>query len=314
MYINDSIIQLLHQDNIAVVGKYVYLNAGRRRFYFYDAERPALGQGGMGVVLGGLDCMTGEMVAIKQIHDRYADIPSIRQKARVESALTFSHPNIVEMLGCCELRSGKGPMFIISRYVKGFNADKFFEHYARYYNGTDRAVRITNILLPILDALDFLHSQSIYHLDIKPSNIMIDGRSVARLMDLGIANSFLDQASMEASECGVVGTPRFAAPEQFYANGNQVKVSARCDLYEYAVTLYELITGKNPFSAPSLRECYHRHYHGYLPGHDSIPPDLMMVLQRATLPQVGSRYQSAREMKSAILEAISPIPAINKKK
>lgn len=95
-------------DNITVWGNYIYLSAGMKRYYVYDTKMPFMGRGGMGEVYRGYDCLTGEPVAIKRLYDRYCSIPSIRRKARIESGLVFSHPNIIEMLGYCEYRSGKG--------------------------------------------------------------------------------------------------------------------------------------------------------------------------------------------------------------
>lgn len=77
-------------DNMLVYGKYVYLNAGKGRYYVYDLRTPLLGKGGMGEVMRGYDCLNGQPVAIKRILDKYTTIPEVRRKARVESALTFS--------------------------------------------------------------------------------------------------------------------------------------------------------------------------------------------------------------------------------
>ena len=297
-------------DCIMAWGDYVYLSAGMKRYYVYKHKdkdkRSIVGRGGMGVVYHGYDCRTGESVAIKRLYDRYCESPAVRRKARVESGLVFSHPNIVEMLGFCELRSGTGPIFVISRYVPGHNIDSFIELHRAQFDTPNRAERIVRLMLPLLDALEFLHRQYIYHLDIKPSNIMVDEFSTARLMDLGIANTTMETAGFGKNELGVLGTPRFAAPEQFNIPGRPSTIGRTADIYEMAVTIYELITGDNPYSSESIKESAERHLNRSLPDHASVPGELLKVLRRATEPDPRNRYSKAYEFKAAITAAFTP--------
>lgn len=295
-------------DRVMAWGDYVYLSAGMQRYYVYrhKDKSAVIGRGGMGVVYRGYDCRTGEPVAIKRLFDRYCAVPSIRRKARVESSLVFSHPNIVEMLGFCELRSGTGPIFVISRYVQGLNIDRFIEMHQPLFNGPNRAEKIVRLVLPLLDALEFLHRQYIYHLDIKPSNIMVDEFSTARLMDLGIANTTMETAGFGKDEFGVLGTPRFAAPEQFNIPGRQSVVGRTADIYELAVTIYELITGNNPFTGDSIKENAEKHLRCTLPADDLVPDELLKVLRRSTEPNQRDRYATALELKSALSAAFIP--------
>lgn len=295
-------------DNIVVAGKFVYLSTGMRRIYVYNNAVAPLGRGGMGVVYGGMDCRNCSRVAIKQLHPRLTSVPALRKRTREESSLTFSHPNIVEMLGCCELKSGRGPMFVISKFVEGRNADDYVATQPGLFNSADRAVRIIRLHLPLLDALEFLHRQNIRHLDIKPSNIMIDNFSTVKLMDLGVANSTMDTAGFGADEFGVLGTPAFAAPEQFNVPGRESQVDGRSDLYELAVTLYKLICGYNPYEDRSLQRAYRLHAGECLPSHDLLPDELHHVLARATEPAPDKRYQDAAAFKEALTEAITPRP------
>lgn len=291
-------------DRWAVHNNIVYLSAGMQRYYAYSLRDPIMGRGGMGEVYRGYDCRTGEPVAIKRLHDKFCNIPEIRRKARVEAGLAFSHPNIVEMLGFCESVTGQGPVFVISSFVHGLNSDQFIQRQGSVFTGSNRAAKIVRMLLPLLDALEFLHRQYIHHLDIKPSNIMIDKFSVVKLMDLGIANTSMETAGFNKGEFGVLGTPRFAAPEQFRIPGHPSKVDRTSDLYELAVTIYELITGENPFTGSSLKEIANKHFHGYLPPHDLIPDKLMRVLQHATEVNQTDRYPNAIAFKDNLHAAI----------
>ena len=259
----------------------------------------------MGVVYGGLDCRNGSRVAIKQLHPRLTSVPSLRKRTREESSLTFSHPNIVEMLGCSEFKSGRGPMFVISKFVEGKNADDFVSTQSGLFNSIDRAAKIIRLHLPLLDALEFLHRQNILHLDIKPSNIMIDNFSTAKLMDLGVANSTMDTAGFSENEFGVLGTPAFAAPEQYNIPGRESQVDGRSDIYELAVTLYKLICGVNPYEDRSLERSYKLHTYGCVPSHELLPDELHEVLSKATEPDPGNRYFDAVSFKAALADAIT---------
>ncbi len=293
-------------DNIVVAGKLVYLATGMRHVYVYDRTAAPLGRGGMGLVYLGYDCRNGLPVAIKQLHPHLSSIQWLRNRTREESALTFSHPNIVEMLGCCEYRSKKGPLFVISRFVPGKNIDDFVNTTSSIYDADDRAERIVRLILPLFDALEFLHMQHIHHLDIKPSNIMVDNFSTVRLMDLGVANGTADSGGFGADELGVIGTPSYAAPEQFIVPGLQSYIDGRADLYELAVTIYKLITGSNPYECDSVGESYRLHADSPLHSHLNLPDRIGQVLVKATDPSPDNRYPSAALMKEALADAINP--------
>ncbi len=293
-------------DNIFVDGKLVYLSTGMRCVYVFDRTIPPLGRGGMGQVYLGYNCRNGARVAVKQLHPHLSSIPWLRKRTREESSLTFSHPNIVEMHGCCESRSGKGPLFVISSFVSGKNIDDFVNSSSALNDADDRAERIVTLLLPLFDALEFLHRQNIHHLDIKPSNIMIDSFSTVRLMDLGVANSSMDVGCFGDNEFGVIGTPSYAAPEQFIIPGKSSHVDGRADLYEMAVAIYKLICNTNPYDSKSVEESYRLHSENALPEHIALPKRIYDVLVRATDPEPDNRYPTAEEMKNALKEAITP--------
>ena len=151
-------------------GPIVYLAIGNQ-WYEYD-ERRQLGAGAMGVVYEGREGKTGAAVAVKRVVDRYANNPEIRRRARQEAELMFRHPNLVEMLGCCEMAPNSGPIFIISRFVKGENIDTFINNNVRSLPHAEH--RICELFFPVLDALSYIHQKGIIHMDIKPSNIMME--------------------------------------------------------------------------------------------------------------------------------------------
>jgi len=291
---------------VSIRGYIVSIYVGAHE-YQYD-ERNLIGSGAMGTVYKGYDRNTGELVAIKRVVDKYANNPEIRYRARQEAELMFSHPNLVEMLGCCEVAPNHGPIFIISRFVNGENIDSFINSHVRSLPNAEH--RICDLFFPVLDALDYIHQKGIIHMDIKPSNIMMEqGRNV-RLMDLGIADV---RDTINTATSGMMGTPKYAAPEQFSDKTSHPQLTPATDIYEAGVTLYELLTLKNPFTASTLEEVKEMHQGMLLERTRSMSDAVYRVIRKATAINPTDRYQTARQMKMALKQALldQPKPKIN---
>lgn len=299
-----------------------FLAIGREIYTYNDRRQQPLGRGGMGLVYIGRNHRTGERVAIKRVHDKYANIPEIRRRAREESAMAFSHPNIVEMIGCAESVSGQGTLFIVSRYVSGENIDSYVNHnFPGSIDVFDRQRRIVNMVMPVFDALQYLHDSNIVHLDIKPSNIMVESGHNIRLMDLGIAltcRSHSSNASMgnaqgsqsETTGSGLMGTPKYAAPEQFGEELGYGSIDHVTDIYELGVTIYEIIAGVNPFVGTSINETLQNHLNTTLPAAAKITKPVLNVLRRATAATKADRYQSVTKFRQALYKAANTKPTI----
>lgn len=284
-------------------GTNVYLQIGKD-VYLYNERQQPLGAGAMGVVYKGMDVSTNTPVAIKRVMDQYADIPEIRYRAYQEADLMFRHPNLVEMLGCCELAPNRGPLFLVSNFVNGENIDTFINRHVRNLPNAEK--RICELFYPVLDALAYIHQKGIIHMDIKPSNIMMENGRNVRLMDLGIANI---SDAVNTSTSGMMGTPKYAAPEQFSDIHRNSKLTASTDIYEAGVTLYELITKHNPFSANSVAEAKEKHSEMILPMTQGLSKPVYDVIRKATDIYPEGRYQSAGEMKMALMRAVvTPVP------
>lgn len=276
--------------NIRVNGNEVFLRVGRD-WYHYDASQRPLGAGAMGTVYLGRNCQDShDLVAIKQVNPAYASLQPIRDRARLEASLAFRHRNLVEMIGCCEDGNLRGPMFIISRLVQGVTIDRYVNR--TFANRDDRVERIIKCIFPVLDALDYIHSKGIIHLDIKPSNIMVENGSNIRLMDLGIAYTHA-HPGMTAS--GLLGTPGYAAPEQYIQPGQTtLPFDATTDIYQLGATLYELISGVKPYqNDPDKLDP--------IPG---VAKWIMKVIAKSLAPEQAGRYSSARQFRTALNEAI----------
>ncbi|MDE5882428.1 MAG: serine/threonine protein kinase [Muribaculaceae bacterium] len=279
----------------------VYLKV-KGEWFYYDPQSKPLGEGAMGVVFLGYNCNNNQRIAVKCVRTTYANNPMIRQRARQEASLTFTHPNIVQMLGMCEYQENSGPIFILSNYVPGITLE---EHVKNQLNQLDRQERIEKISYEIgcvLDALEYLHSHGIVHRDIKPSNLMLENGSVVKLMDLGIARM---NGGNKYSSYGFIGTPQYAAPEQILRETTTAEINAATDIYSLGITYYELLTGRNPMSSKVDSETLSNQITKKLPYDKVIPRRLFKVIQKATEKDSTKRYQSASEFKNAIQEAIS---------
>ena len=274
-------------------------------WYCYNPYEKPIGSGAMGDVYKGIRCSNRAPVAIKRVKDFYANNQQIRERARQEASLAFRHQNLVEMIGYCEYAPTTGPIFLLSHFVEGEDADKFVRHFD---GSPQRTEKICNIICCVLDALDYVHSKGVIHRDIKPSNIMIEQNSNVRLMDLGIARM---NGGNKFSSLGFIGTPEYSAPEQIRReeNGSSAQINATTDIYELGITFYELLTGHNPMADVAEAKTLSKQINDPLPASPLIPRRLMRVLWKATEKMQAKRYQTALEFKNAIREALQPEPS-----
>lgn len=278
----------------------IYLNV-MGQWYYYDPNSTPLGDGAMGTVYLGFSCNSNQRIAVKRVKDVYANNKMIRERAKQEASLSFSHPNLVQMIGLCEVAPNYGPIFILSGYVAGITLDAHVKEQLNFLPHEDRIEKISNELCKVLDALQYLHSRGVVHRDVKPSNIMIENGSVVKLMDLGIARL---NGGNKYSSYGFIGTPQYAAPEQILRDSDNTEINAQTDIYALGVTYYELLTGKNPFKTDVEAEMLSRQIKMKLPYDKKIPRSIFNVILKATEKVPAKRYKSASEFKFAILDAL----------
>lgn len=278
----------------------IYLNV-MGQWYYYDPNSIPLGDGAMGTVYLGFSCNSNQRIAVKRVKDVYANNKMIRERAKQEASLSFSHPNLVQMIGLCEVAPNYGPIFILSGYVAGITLDAHVKEQLNLLPQEDRIEKISNELCKVLDALQYLHSRGVVHRDVKPSNIMIENGSVVKLMDLGIARL---NGGNKYSSYGFIGTPQYAAPEQILRDSDNTEINAQTDIYALGVTYYELLTGKNPFKTDVEAEMLSRQIKMKLPYDKKIPRSIFNVILKATEKVPAKRYKSASEFKFAILDAL----------
>jgi beta-lactam-binding protein with PASTA domain len=252
----------------------------------YRLERK-LGGGGMADVWLAEDQELGRKVAIKMLHDRYANDTQFVERFRREAthAAGLSHPNVVSIFDRGE---AGGSYFIVMEYVEGRTLKELI-----VTRGPCPVPVAISYVRQVLAALRYAHRNGIVHRDIKPHNVLVDHEGRVKVADFGIARA----GSSQMTEAGsIIGTAQYLSPEQ--ARGAPVDESS--DLYSTGILLFELLTGKVPFTGETPVEIAMKHLSQVPPAPSSIrseiPHDLDLVVLRALAKEPADRYRSAKEM------------------
>ncbi len=252
----------------------------------YRLERK-LGSGGMADVWLAEDQELGRKVAIKMLHERYANDTQFVERFRREAthAAGLSHPNVVSIYDRGE---AEGSYFIVMEYVEGRTLKELL-----VTRGPCPVPVAISYVRQVLAALRYAHRNGIVHRDIKPHNVLVDHEGRVKVADFGIARA----GSSQITEAGsIIGTAQYLSPEQ--ARGAPVDESS--DLYSTGIVLYELLTGDLPFTGETPVEIAMKHLSQVPPSPSSIRPevprDLDLVVLRALAKEPADRYRSAKEM------------------
>ena len=248
-----------------------------------------LGGGGMADVYLAEDQELGRRVAIKILHERYANDEQFVERFRREAkhAAGLSHPNVVSIFDRGETN---GSYFIVMEYVEGRTLKELIR--SRGPCPIPVAIAYTR---QILGALRYAHRSGLIHRDIKPHNVIVDPEGVVKVTDFGIARAGASQMTEEGS---IIGTAQYLSPEQ--ARGAPVDQTS--DLYSTGIVLFELLTGEVPFTGETPVEIAMKHLSEAPDAPSSrrsdVPPDLDLVVLRALAKGPADRYQSAAAMDS----------------
>jgi serine/threonine-protein kinase len=247
-----------------------------------------IGQGGMGVVWRALDVSTDSWYAIKVLNPDYLrDSSAVARFVRERSAMVaLRHPNIVSLHDMVV----EGEQFAL---VMDLLPDGDLNKCRRGRGGTLAPREAAELTAQICAGLAATHAAGIVHRDLKPANVLLD-QGNARLTDFGIARIVGDETITETG--AVIGTASYMAPEVFRGE----KSSAAGDVYAAGITLYELLTGKPPFTG-HIAAVMHDHLQTAPRRADGIP-DPLWELIAACLGKDPATRPSAAELASALRE------------
>jgi hypothetical protein len=260
-----------------------------------------LGSGGMGDVYKALDATLGRPVALKVLRRELSGDPDrlgrFLHEARAASAL--NHPNILTIH---EVGDHDGSRFLVSEFVEGESVRQRLER------GSLTLREILDIGIQTASALSAAHAASIVHRDIKPDNLMLRPDGYVKVLDFGVATfarpaagssdaQMTMAASVETSPGTIIGTIAYMSPEQ--ARG--LAVDGRSDCYSLGVVLYELVTGRAPFVAPTTSDLLvailEREPPSIRLAARALPPPLEWIIEKALEKDPNLRYQSIADLR-----------------
>jgi serine/threonine protein kinase/Tfp pilus assembly protein PilF len=260
----------------------------------YEIVAP-LGKGGMGEVYRAKDPRLGREIALKVLPEDFADHPErlarFEREARTVAAL--NHPNIVTLHS---IEDDRGVRFLTMELVEGSTlADVIVP-------GGIPVDRLLELAIPLAAALTAAHERGIVHRDLKPGNVMVTRDGRVKVLDFGLARTFQDVSVAVTAEAPLsregfaVGTVPYMAPEQLRGE----TVDARADLFAMGIVLYELATGRRPFTGETSIDVSHailrvapEPLHRVRP---DLPADLERIVGRCLEKEPRARVQTALDL------------------
>jgi eukaryotic-like serine/threonine-protein kinase len=267
-----------------------------------------LGEGGMGAVYRAIDTRLNRAVAIKFLSNELADPPARRRFQReAQLASSLNHPHILTVHDAGEF---EGRQYLVTEIVDGGTLRDWMAAAPRGWDD------VVELLVNVADALATAHEAGILHRDIKPENILITRSGYAKLADFGLAKLCESGPAAPAARTEthtraglIAGTTAYMSPEQ--AKGQPL--DARGDVFSFAVVVYEMLSGRRPFTGATELEVLHAiAYSAPARLAESIPAALRAVLERALQKDKEERLQSMREFAAELRRVArrhEPIPA-----
>ena len=271
----------------------------------YEVGR-LIGRGGMAQVYIAYDTRLSRTVAIKILRSDMAtdDTFLARFRREAQSSAALNHPSIVAVYDTGEedIQTNQGTItlpFIVMEYVNGQTVRDLLA------DGDPIPIdEAAHVAAGVLSALEYSHREGIIHRDIKPGNIMLTPDGSVKVMDFGIARALADAHSTVTQTNTVVGTAQYLSPEQ--ARGEVV--DTRSDLYSAGCLLYEMLTGKPPFTGDSAVSVAYQHVSEVPAPPSSVTADIPDNIDRVVLKALSKtredRYQSAAEFRADLLSAV----------
>ncbi len=243
-----------------------------------------IGRGGMGVVYLADDTLQSRRVALKAIHPDLSQRPDQRERLRREAraSAALSHPGIATVYA---LEEFDGVLYLASEYVPGRTLRQALQ------DGPFPDPTAVEIAVQIARVLAVAHAQGVVHRDLKPENVIQTPSGIVKVLDFGLAQQDLPAATHLTDAGTVVGTPAYMAPEQVRGD----RLDFRVDLFALGVLLYEIVSGRHPFEAPTYAATVDRILRVDPPPlatPDHEPSQLAAVVTRCLAKDPAERYPS----------------------
>ena len=256
-----------------------------------------LGKGSMGIVYKAHDPQIERLVAVKVLRqDKVTSEDFVQRFLQEAKAIgRLSHPNIVTVY---DAGQDHNTIFIAMELLKGKPLSEFSE------NRELRLQEIVNIGVQVAEALDYAHHQGIVHRDIKPQNIILTSAGQVKITDFGIAHIEDPNAPHHTQAGDILGTPFYMSPEQVSGQ----PVDGRSDLFSLGVILYELFTGKKPFTGGNISSIFNSIMQDSpakpLEKDSTVSPILSPIIMTALNKAPEKRYQTGNEMATALKKCL----------
>src|SRR4051794_9548760 len=258
----------------------------------YELHR-RLARGGMADVFLARDQLLDRPVAVKVLFPEFATDPNFVERFRREaqSAANLNHPNIVSVY---DWGQEQGTYFIVMEYIDGRSLADILRT-----EGPLHPQRAAEVASDIASALGFAHRNGVVHRDVKPGNVLISPSGQVKVADFGIARALGADPESNLTQAGsVMGTATYFAPEQ--AQG--LPLDPRSDLYSLGVVLYEMVTGRPPFSGESPVAIAYKHVQEQPPPprhlNTNVPPALEAIILKLLSKNPQARYPSAEDLRA----------------
>ncbi len=257
-----------------------------------------LSRGGQGVVYEALQQSPRRNVAIKVLLDGSRASHAVRRrfKREIELVAQLRHPNIISIFHSGTTRDGA--RYYVMDYVSGVPLDRYVRMHRLNLHETLR------LLATVCDAVQYAHQKGVLHRDLKPTNILVDGDGVPRVLDFGLAKPLVAPADTRISlSREIIGTLPYMAPEQ--VGGESDETDIRTDVYALGVILYQLLTGRHPYPVDGPITDVLRHICDAAPA----PPSRAWLRGTGVGPRSGGRLRGEcpidNEVETIVLKALA---------
>lgn len=253
----------------------------------YRIDAP-IARGGMSMVFRGVDTRLGRRVAIKVMDPKFSGDPQFLSRFEFEARAVagLKHPSLVEVYD--QGMDGEYP-FLVMELVQGGTLRELLRE-----RGPMPPHAVRAVAEPVLAAIGVAHAAGLVHRDVKPENVLISDSGDVKIADFGLVRAVAAANTTSASV--ILGTAAYLSPEQVTSGS----ADARSDVYAFGILIFELLTGRVPFTGDNSLSVAYQRVENDVPSPSEfiagVPPEFDRLVARATAREPGHRFADAGEM------------------